>query len=101
MLSATAGSLLPIQITKPVSSRKWGKIIHHECERAFCYPFFAVGAPCVLISQIFWLKPLKLIFCNLKKKHALNLKIKYQRFKVLISLLAPVKSRWTKPLTAL
>jgi hypothetical protein len=53
-----AGSPLPLKkITEPVSNRKCGKL-----------------------SAVFLLKPLKLVFCYLKSKFPLNLKIKYQRF---------------------
>jgi hypothetical protein len=75
-----AGSLLPLQITKPFSSRKCGKMITYGFEWAFRYQFFAVDAPLNWISHIFWLKLLKLVFCILKSKFPLILKIKYQRF---------------------
>jgi hypothetical protein len=59
----------------------------------------------VLIWHIFWLKPLKPHFCDLKSKFPLNLKIKYQQFNVwwrpldwYQPLLTPVKTHWTKPL---
>jgi hypothetical protein len=47
---------LPLQITEPVSSGKGGKIISHECERAFRYQFFAAGPLYVGRSHIFLLK---------------------------------------------
>jgi hypothetical protein len=56
------GSLLQIQITELVSSRKCSKIISHECELAFCYQFFAAGFLWMGISHIFMLKPLKPVF---------------------------------------
>jgi hypothetical protein len=71
---------LPLQITEPVSSKKCGKIISYNSEWAFGYQLFAAGAPLNWISHIFWLKPLKPVFCDLKSKFPLNLKIKYQRF---------------------
>jgi hypothetical protein len=74
------GSLLPLQITKPVSSVKCGKIITYGFEWAFRYQLFAACAPLNWISHIFLLKPLKLFFCDLKSKFPLILKIKYQRF---------------------
>jgi hypothetical protein len=46
----------------------------------FCYQFFSAGASLNWISNIFWLKPLKLVFCDLKSKFPLILKIKYQLF---------------------
>jgi hypothetical protein len=49
-------------------------------EKAFCYQFFAASAQLNWISHIFWLKPLKPVFCDLKSKFALILKIKYQWF---------------------
>jgi hypothetical protein len=73
---------MPQQIPEPVSSGKYGKIISYEFEWAFHYQFFAGEAPCVLISHIFLLKPLKLVICDLKSKFPLNLKVKYQRFNV-------------------
>jgi hypothetical protein len=73
---------LPQQIPEPVPSGKCGKIISYECEWVFRYQFFAAEAPCVLISHIFLLKPLKLVICDLKSKFPLNLKIKYQRLNV-------------------
>jgi hypothetical protein len=48
---------LPLQITKTVSCGKSGKFISHEYEWAFRHQFFAAGAPNILISHIFWLKP--------------------------------------------
>jgi hypothetical protein len=72
---------LPLQITALVSSGKCRKIISYKSEWAFfCYQFFAVGAPLNWISHIFWLKPLKPFFCDLKSKFPLILKIKYQQF---------------------
>jgi hypothetical protein len=59
---------LPLQITKPVSSRKWRKIITYVFEWAFHYQFFAEG------------ELLKPVFCDLKSKFPLILKIKYRRF---------------------
>jgi hypothetical protein len=75
-----AGSLLPLQVTKSVSSGKCGKIISCGFEWAFRYQFFAAGAPLICISHIFWLKPLKPFFCDLKSKFPLILTIKYQQF---------------------
>ncbi len=75
-----AVSLLPLQITDLVSSSKCGKIISYKSEWAFCYQFFAAGAPLNWISHIFWLKLLKPFFCDLKSKFPIILKIKYQRF---------------------
>jgi hypothetical protein len=74
------GSLLQIQITELVSSRKCRKIISHECELAFCYQFFAAGFLWIGISHIFLLKPLKPVFLYLKSKFPLNLKRNYQWF---------------------
>jgi hypothetical protein len=74
-----AGSILLLQITEPVSSGKCGKNISYECEWAFRCQFFAAEAPCKLISYIFWLKPLKLVFSNLKSKFPGNIRIQYQR----------------------
>jgi hypothetical protein len=71
---------LPLQITKPVSSGKCGKIIPYGFKWAFRYQFFAAGAPLNCISYIFWLKPLKQVFGDLKSKFPLILKIKYQQF---------------------
>jgi hypothetical protein len=56
---------------KPISAISW---------LAYRYQLFAVGTPLNWISHIFWLKPLKLVFCDLKRKFSLNKKIKYQRF---------------------
>jgi hypothetical protein len=98
------GSLLPLQITKPVSSGKCGKIITYGFKWAFRYQLIAVGAPLNWISHIFWLKPLKPVFCDLKSKSPLILKIKYQQFQCerktfqLISLSTPVSFHWTVPL---
>jgi hypothetical protein len=55
-----AGSLLLLQIIEPVSSRKCGKIISHEYERAFRYNFFASGVlyivtPHILALKAWWL----------------------------------------------
>jgi hypothetical protein len=71
-----AGSLLPLEITEPVSSRKCGKIISYKSERAFRYQFFAAGAPLNWISHIFWLKPLELVFLRFKEQVPLNFKNK-------------------------
>jgi predicted nucleic acid-binding Zn ribbon protein len=76
------GSLLPLQITEPVSSEECRKIVSYEREWAFRYQFFAAEAPSIFISHIFWLKPLKLFFCNLKSKLPLKLKVKYQWFNI-------------------
>jgi hypothetical protein len=70
---------LPLQITEPVSSGKCGKIITFGFEWALRYQFFAAAAPLNWISHIFWLKPLKPVFWDLKRKFPLILKIKYQR----------------------
>jgi hypothetical protein len=75
-----AGSLLPLQITELVSSGKCGEIFSHKCEWAFCYQFFSAGALQIGSSLIFWLKPLKPMFCYLKSKFPLYLKIKHQLF---------------------
>jgi hypothetical protein len=56
------------------------EIITFGFEWAFRYQFFSAGAPLNWISHIFWLQPLKLVFCNLMSKFSLNLKIKYQWF---------------------
>jgi hypothetical protein len=69
-------SLLPPQITEPVSSGKFKKIITYGFEWAFRYQLFAAGAPLNWISHIFWLKPLKPVFCNLKSKFSVSLKNK-------------------------
>ncbi len=61
-----------LKITEPVSSGKCGKIITYGFEWAFRYQFFAAGAPLNWISQIFWLKPLKPVFNDLKSKFSLN-----------------------------
>jgi hypothetical protein len=55
-------------------------MISYKSEWAFRYQFFAAGAPLNWISHIFWLKPLKPVFYDLKSKFPLILKIKYQRF---------------------
>jgi hypothetical protein len=65
---------LLLKITEPVSSGKCGKIISYKSEWAFCYQFFAAGAPLNWISHIFWLKPLKPVFCDLKSNFTLILK---------------------------
>jgi hypothetical protein len=70
-----AGSLLPLKITKPVSSGTYGIIISHECEWASRYQFFAAGALWIEISHIFLLEQLKPIYCDLKSRFPLNLKI--------------------------
>ncbi len=44
------------------------------------YQLFAVGAPMKWVSHMFWLKPLRPVFCNLKSKFSLTLKIKHQQF---------------------
>jgi hypothetical protein len=67
-------------ITEPVSNRKLGEIISHDCGRASCYQFFAAGALWKWISKLFWLEPLKLFFVILKNKFPLILKTKYWRF---------------------
>jgi hypothetical protein len=51
-------------------------MITYGFEWAFRYQFFAVGTPLNWISHIFWLKPLKPFFCDLKSKFPLILKIK-------------------------
>jgi hypothetical protein len=71
---------LPLQITKPVSSGKCRKFFTYGFEWAFRYQLFAAGAPLNWISHIFWLKPLKSVFCDLKSKFPLILKIQYQQF---------------------
>jgi hypothetical protein len=43
---------------------------------------FAPDNPLKCISNIFQLKPLKSMFCNLKSKFPLNVQIKYQLFNV-------------------
>jgi hypothetical protein len=53
---------LPLQMTEPVSSGKCGKIITYGFEWAFCYHFFAAGAPLNWIGHIVWLKTLKPFF---------------------------------------
>jgi hypothetical protein len=55
-------------------------IFTYGFEWAFRYQLFAVGAPLNWISHIFWLKLLKPVFCNLKSKFPLIIKIKYQGF---------------------
>jgi hypothetical protein len=77
-----AVSILPLQITKPVSSGKCGKIITYEFEWAFRYQFFAGGAPFNWISHKFFFlaKDAETIFFDLKSKFPLILKIKYQWF---------------------
>jgi hypothetical protein len=67
---------LPLKITEPVSSGKCEKIISYLSEWAFRYQLFAAGAPLNWIRHIFWLKPLKPVFCDLKSKFTLILKIK-------------------------
>jgi hypothetical protein len=47
---------------------------------ASLFQLFAAGAPLKWISHIFWLKPMKLVFGNLKSKFPLILKIEYQWF---------------------
>jgi hypothetical protein len=54
------------------SSGKYGEIIGHSCEWAFCYPFLAEGAPWIWISHI----------SDLKSKFTLNVKIRYRQFNV-------------------
>jgi hypothetical protein len=44
-LSFNTGSLLPLQITEPVSSGKCWKIITYGFVWAFCYQFYAAGTP--------------------------------------------------------
>jgi hypothetical protein len=66
---------LPLKITEKVGSKKCGDIISYDFEWAFRYQFFAVEAQCILISHIFQLKRLKRVFCDLKSKFPLNLKI--------------------------
>jgi hypothetical protein len=68
------------KIRESVSSGQCGKIISYKSEWAFRYQFFAVSTPLNWISHIFWLKPLKPFFYDLKSKFLLILKIKYQRF---------------------
>jgi hypothetical protein len=63
-----AGSLLPLQITVPVSSEKCRKVISYECECAFHYQFFWAEAPRILISHIFLLKLLKPFFLQFKEQ---------------------------------
>jgi hypothetical protein len=63
-------SLLPLQITEPVSSGKCGKMISYGFKWAFCYQFFAAGALLNWISHIFWLKSLKQFFAI--KEQVLN-----------------------------
>jgi hypothetical protein len=48
---------------KPISSISW---------LAYRYQLFAAGAPLNWISHIFWLKPLKPFFIELKKNFSLN-----------------------------
>jgi hypothetical protein len=48
---------------------------------AYCYQLFAASVPLKFVSRMFWLKLVKLFFCDLKSI-SLNLKIKYQQFNV-------------------
>jgi hypothetical protein len=65
---------MPLQITKPVSSGKCGKIITNGFYWAFRYQFFAVGTLFNWISHIFWLKPLKPVFLRFKEQVPFNFK---------------------------
>jgi hypothetical protein len=69
-----AGSLMP------VSGGRCGKMISHAFEWAFLYQFLSAAAQWIGINNIFLLQPLKPVFCYLKRKFPLNLKIKYQRY---------------------
>jgi hypothetical protein len=69
-------SVLPLQITKLVSSGKCGKIITYGFEWAFHYQFFAAGAPLSYISHIFWLTPLKPFFLRFDEQVPFNFKNK-------------------------
>jgi hypothetical protein len=94
---STAGISLPLQFQqivavhqfplsvnggKPIAAtnhstgfqREMGKIISYKSKWTFRYQFFATAAPLNWISNIFWLKPLKPVFCDLKSKFPLILK---------------------------
>ncbi len=79
---------------KPYSAMSW---------LAYCYQLFAAGALLIWISQIFWLKHLKPVFCDLKGEFPLKYKIisavqcERKSFR-LILFSTPVSFRWTVPL---
>jgi hypothetical protein len=79
-LSVNSGKPIAATNHKTGFSGKCRKIITYGFEWAFRYQFFAAGAPSKWISHIFWLKPLKPIFGDLKCKFHLIFKIKYQLF---------------------
>jgi hypothetical protein len=54
-LSVKAASLLPLKVTKSVSSGNCGKIISYGFEWAFRYQFFAADGSLNWISHIFWI----------------------------------------------
>jgi hypothetical protein len=56
------------------------EIIIYGFEWAFRYQLFAAGAALNWTYNIFWLEPLKPVFCYLQSKFPLILKIKYQQF---------------------
>jgi hypothetical protein len=54
--------LTPLCIRQAVSSWQCGKIISHgwlECEWAYCYQLFVIGAPWIRISHIICIEMLK------------------------------------------
>jgi hypothetical protein len=73
-----AASLLPLQITEPVSSGKCRNIFSYKSEWAFRYQFLAAGIeldkPHILALAA------ETVFCDLKSKFPIILKLKYQRF---------------------
>ncbi len=83
-ISASANSGKPIAVTNHRTyrtgfQRKMRKNYQLWMWMAFRYQFFAADAPFILISHIFWFKLLKPVFCGLKCKFHLNVKIKFQR----------------------
>ncbi len=76
------GSLLPLQSQNLFPVENAEKLSAMNVSGAFRYQFFAAEALCILISNIFWLNPLKLFFLRFKEQVFFNLKIKYQRFNV-------------------
>jgi hypothetical protein len=83
LITAKAGSLLPLQVTELLSSRICRKIISRECEKAFFYQFFAAGFPCKYIDKLHILAYAnETSFCDLKGKFPLHLKVKCQWFDV-------------------
>jgi hypothetical protein len=64
--------LVPVTIC--IHSLMYVKSCREQLGKDFRCQSFSSGVLCILTSHIFWLKPLKSVFCVLKSKFPLNLK---------------------------